>query len=47
MGANVPGKRREMLIYLGGIPTWHKTCVDSLVGWKDYETAPVQGGEKL
>lgn len=38
MGANVPGKRREMLLYMGGIPMWHKACLESLEGWKDFET---------
>ncbi|KAF2486985.1 hypothetical protein BDY17DRAFT_288105 [Neohortaea acidophila] len=37
MGANVPGKKREFLVYLGGIPMWHKACVDALDGWKGFE----------
>lgn len=34
MGANVPGKKREFLLYLGGMPAWHKACVEALEGWK-------------
>jgi hypothetical protein len=25
MGTNIPGKPREPLIYLGGVPTYYKT----------------------
>lgn len=25
MGDNIPGKRREPLIYLGGVPAYYKT----------------------
>jgi hypothetical protein len=28
MGDNIPGKKREALIYLGGVPTYHKTIHD-------------------
>ena len=37
MGANVPGKKREYLIYMGGIPAWHQACLDALDGWKGFE----------
>ncbi|KAF4460290.1 Cyclopentanone 12-monooxygenase [Fusarium albosuccineum] len=40
MGDNIPGKPRECLIYLGGVPTYHKSlqgCVDS--GFKGFELA--------
>lgn len=47
MGANVPGKRREMLIYVGGIPRWHKACRASLEGWKDFETKQSGGTARL
>ncbi|KAF7190181.1 Baeyer-Villiger monooxygenase, partial [Pseudocercospora fuligena] len=39
MGANVPGKRREFLIYMGGVPTWHKACIDALEDWKGFDTS--------
>lgn len=35
MGTNIPGKPREPLIYLGGVPTYYKTLED--VAAKDYE----------
>lgn len=28
MGDNIPGKHREPLIYLGGVPTYYKTIQD-------------------
>lgn len=37
MGANIPGKKREYLIYMGGIPAWHEACLDALEGWKGFE----------
>lgn len=37
MGANVPGKRREFLLYLGGLPEWKKACAKALDGWSDFE----------
>ena len=38
MGANIPGKKKEYLLYMGGIPMWHASCVKALDGWKDFET---------
>ena len=37
MGANVPGKKREFLLYLGGLPEWQKACQKALDGWNDFE----------
>jgi hypothetical protein len=37
MGANVPGKKREYLLYMGGLPTWKKLCDEALEGWKGFE----------
>lgn len=37
MGANIPGKKREFMIYMGGIPAWHEACKDALDGWKGFE----------
>lgn len=38
MGDNIPGKPREPLIYLGGVPTYYKTlnqcAVDGYTGYK-------------
>lgn len=39
MGANVPGKKREFLIYMGGVPAWHQACVDALDDWKGFDTS--------
>lgn len=37
MGANVPGKLREQLVYLGGVPAWHKQCTEALENWDNFE----------
>ncbi|KAJ5949302.1 hypothetical protein N7454_000886 [Penicillium verhagenii] len=36
MGSNIPGKRREPLIYLGGMPSWWKSCTDALENWEGF-----------
>lgn len=45
MGANVPGKKREFLIYMGGVPTWHEAAVNALEDWRGFDTeaGPTQG----
>lgn len=37
MGANVPGKPREQLIYLAGVDTYAKVTTDALEGWKGFD----------
>ena len=37
MGANVPGKKREYLLYMGGIPAWHKACEEALENWSGFD----------
>ncbi|KAJ5701014.1 hypothetical protein N7493_012060 [Penicillium malachiteum] len=39
MGANIPGKRREPLIYLGGMQSWWKACMNSLHSWEGFATS--------
>lgn len=34
---SVPGKKKEFLLYMGGIPAWHDACQDALDGWKGFE----------
>jgi hypothetical protein len=36
MGANIPGKPREQLNYLGGLPMYAQECNDALAGWKGF-----------
>lgn len=38
MGANIPGKRREPLIYIGGLNRWWQQCTESLEHWKGFQT---------
>ena len=42
MGANVPGKRREMLLYMGGIPMWHAAALKALKDWKGFDIAEAE-----
>lgn len=37
MGANIPGKPREQMAYLGGLNVYSKRINDSLDGWKGYD----------
>lgn len=37
MGANIPGKVREQLNYLGGVALYNKKIDDALDGWKGFE----------
>lgn len=36
MGANVPGKRKEYLIYLGGLPLYKLKMAEALEGWQGF-----------
>jgi hypothetical protein len=36
MGANIPGKPREQLIYLAGVDTYAKEIRNALDGWKGF-----------
>lgn len=38
MGDNIPGKLREPLIYLGGVPTYYKTLDDcASAGYRGFQ----------
>ncbi|KAJ9660568.1 hypothetical protein H2198_002505 [Neophaeococcomyces mojaviensis] len=36
MGANIPGKPRELLLYLGGVNVYAETCSTALRSWKGF-----------
>lgn len=40
-GANIPGKRREPLIYLGGLQRWWQQCLASLENWNGFEVKKI------
>jgi hypothetical protein len=42
MGTNIPGKPRELLVYIGGIPAWHQACQESLKDWKSFDVTPME-----
>ena len=37
MGANIPGKPKEMLLYLGGVNVYGEACNAALQSWKGFE----------
>lgn len=37
MGANIPGKVREQLVYLGGVDTYNKVTREAMSGWKGFD----------
>jgi hypothetical protein len=37
MGANIPGKKREQLNYVGGIPAYFSSCRDGLKDWNSFD----------
>ncbi|PPJ60671.1 hypothetical protein CBER1_03433 [Cercospora berteroae] len=41
MGANVPGKRREYLIYLGGLPLYKQKMQEAVDDWQGYSVQPI------
>lgn len=47
MGANIPGKPREQLIYLAGVDVYGKEIRAALDGWKGFNvTMPAQEEKK-
>lgn len=37
MGTNIPGKKREPLLWLGGMPLWHENCQEALKDWQGFD----------
>ncbi|KZL87638.1 cyclopentanone -monooxygenase [Colletotrichum incanum] len=46
MGANIPGKKREQLNYLGGIPEYIKACKEGTSDWGNFEIIMDDGAKK-
>ncbi|KAE9571011.1 Baeyer-Villiger monooxygenase [Colletotrichum fructicola] len=42
-GANIPHKRIEPLIYLGGVQRWRELCSQSLDDWANFVVSKVEG----
>lgn len=38
MSANISGKRRELLIYMGGLDRWWQMCMKTLETWEGLKT---------
>lgn len=47
MGTNVPGKKKEMLLYLGGVDTYARECKEALEKFDGFETVLVQRALKV
>ena len=43
MGANIPGKPREQLLYLAGVDVYGKEIRDALDGWKGFKVKMAAG----
>ncbi|KAF4552936.1 Flavin-binding monooxygenase-like protein 8 [Elsinoe fawcettii] len=39
VGANIPGKRREMMIYVGGMQDWWSQCERAIDGFQDFKVS--------
>ncbi|PSK34024.1 hypothetical protein B9Z65_8350 [Elsinoe australis] len=39
VGANIPGKRREMMVYVGGMPDWWSQCERAIDGFQDFHVS--------
>ena len=46
VGSNIPGKKREQLNYLGGLPGYIDACRDGLKDWTNFEVRRVEGDAK-
>lgn len=43
LGANIPGKKREPLNYIGGIRTYAASCEDGTKDWANFDVAKKDG----
>ena len=39
---NIPGKKVQMLIHLGGLEMYEQQCRDTLDGWKGFEVVTAE-----
>lgn len=46
MGANIPGKKREQMVYLAGVDVYNKVVFEALEGWKGFEVKKESGDTK-
>ena len=42
MGANIPGKKREMLNYLKGLEEYERSCRGTLNNWEGFKTVKAE-----
>ncbi|KAK2058642.1 cyclopentanone 1,2-monooxygenase [Colletotrichum caudatum] len=46
VGANIPGKKKEPLNYLGGIPRYIQACRDGTSNWENFDVVKEEEGGK-
>jgi len=47
VGANIPGKKREQLNYLGGIPLYLQACRDGTSNWDNFDVVKEEEGREV
>ncbi|KAJ3946456.1 hypothetical protein N0V92_013379 [Colletotrichum tropicale] len=47
LGANIPGKPREQLNYVGGIPPYMKACREGTSDWRNFDVVRMGGGKSI
>lgn len=45
-GANIPGKKIQMLTHLGGLKMYEEQCLEKLNDWKGFNVTYGEGGKK-
>lgn len=43
VGTNIPGKKKEALIWFGGVPAWREECEATLQSWDDFVPDRIPG----
>ncbi|KAJ2976128.1 hypothetical protein NQ176_g5126 [Zarea fungicola] len=43
VGTNIPGKKKEPLVWFGGVPAWQEECEATLKSWDDFVPDQIVG----
>ncbi|GKT44500.1 baeyer-Villiger monooxygenase [Colletotrichum spaethianum] len=46
IGANIPGKKKEQLVYVGGVPQYIQSCREGMSDWENFDAVKDEGPEK-
>lgn len=47
LGANIPGKPKEQLNYVGGIPPYMKACREGTSDWRNFDVVRMGEGKGI